>query len=86
MQQRPPISWDMAARSRRRLILGMRVRRREFHAVNHRLFLVIPKPILAGFETRRHGMAARSRVARSVLAGRAVTATDMPAFGATPKV
>jgi len=64
----------------------MRVRRKQFHTVDHPLFLVIEEPILTGFEAHSNRVSGRRRMLGRMLARRAIAASDVPAFRTPPEV
>ena len=81
IQQRFPIGRHSSRRSRSRLILRMRMRRKQFRAIDHPLLLVIVEPILTRLEAGNNRMPRRRRMLRRMLIRRTVTAPDVSTLG-----
>src|SRR5580698_10978032 len=81
VQQRFPVGWHSSGGSRYGLACGMRVRRKQFRACDHRLRVVIVEPILTGLEAGYDRMSRRVRMLSGMLIRRTVTASDVPTLG-----
>jgi len=79
VQQRFPVGRHSSRRSRYGLILGMRMRRKQSHTLDHRLLLEIVEPILTRLETGDDGMPRFRSMPGCMLARRTVAASDVPA-------
>jgi hypothetical protein len=64
----------------------MRVRRKQFHTVDHPLFPVIEEPVPTGFEARSNRVSGRGRMLGRMLARRAIAASDVAVFRTPPEV
>jgi len=62
VQERFPVGWHSACRSRYGLTFRMRVRRKQFHAFDHPLLLVIVEPVLTRLKAGYDGMPCRRRM------------------------
>jgi hypothetical protein len=62
VQERFPVGWHPSGGPRRRLTFWMRVRRKQFHSIDHRLALIVEEPILAGLKTGYDRMPSRHRM------------------------
>src|ERR1700722_937391 len=80
VQQRFPIGWNSPCRSRRWLIVRMRMWGRQLHTLDHLPLLVIEEPILSRLEAGNDQMTCCRRMLGRMLARRTVAATDVPAL------
>ena len=80
VEERFPVGWHPSCGPRYRLTCGMRVRRKQFHTLDHPPSLVIVEPVLSWFEAGNHRMPSRRRVPGCMLTRRTVTASDVPTF------
>ena len=86
MQQRFPTRWNSPCRSRCRLILGMRMWRKQPHTLDHPPRLVIVEPILTRLEARNNRMSCCRRMLGRMLARRTVAAADVPTLRTTAQM
>ena len=86
VQQGAPIARDSTLGAWDRLIYWMRARRLQFFARDHGVFSVVVKPILTRFEAGNNRMSVRFGMLGGVLARRAITAADVTALRAAPKM
>jgi hypothetical protein len=82
VQQRFPAGRHSARRSWYGLILGMRMRRKQPHALDHRPLLVIVEPILTRLEAGNDRMPRCRGMFGCMMARRTVAASDVPALRA----
>ena len=80
VHERFPVGRHSSRRSRYGLILGMRMRRKQLHASDHRPLLVIVEPVLTRLKAGYDRMPRRRRMLRCMLTRRTVTATDVSTF------
>src|ERR1700680_4176823 len=62
VQERFPVAWNSPRWARCRLTGRMRMRRQQFHALDHPLLFVIEKPVLTRFEDCAPRMSIQSRM------------------------
>jgi hypothetical protein len=78
VQERFPVGRHSSCGARCGLIFWMRMRRKQLHALDHSLLLVIVEPILTRLEAGNDRMPCRCRMFGCMLARRTVAATDVP--------
>src|SRR5215207_5039954 len=86
VQLRGPVLGDAALGSRRRLLLGVVMRRRQGRTFQEAVGPVVPVPVLARLEALDDRVAGRLGVGRAVLGRRVVTAADVPAGRTAPEM
>jgi hypothetical protein len=81
-----PVSWDLPARTRRRLIERMMLRWGERGPLVELLGVVAPEPVLARLEAANHWVLVSGGVLARVLRGGRIAAADVSALGAAAQV
>src|SRR6266853_4435297 len=64
VQERFPVAWNSPRWARCRLAGRMRMRRQQFHALDHPLLFVVEKPVLTRFEACDHRLSIEKSWAR----------------------
>jgi hypothetical protein len=86
VQERFPVGRYPSCGSRYGLTFGMRMRRKQLHALDHPPLLEVVEPILTRLETDDDRMPCRCRMLGCMLARRTVAATDAPALRAATEM
>jgi hypothetical protein len=82
VQQRLPVGGHPSRGSRYGLTCRMRVRRKQFRALDHPPRLVIVEPVLTRLKAGDDRMPGRRRMLRCMPTWRAIAASDVPTLGA----